>query len=128
MALKVKVSKEGHSATSLAMEDKDLVFSSDWLAFKIKNTIDFSVTVSGGTGTTTEAHGLSYIPVAYGYIKDSQGRWQTDAYFDQKWDWDNEDCDITKFKIEVNDTNVYVTVEGNDGTYTGKIVIIDEFI
>ena len=58
MAFKVTVSKEGYSATSLATEDKDLVFTSDKNTPKIIVSGSTTLTHTGGGGieNTTVTH------------------------------------------------------------------------
>jgi hypothetical protein len=131
MAFKVKLSKPGYDVKSC--DDKDLIFSSDWDTFKIKKVVDFSVDTVAGDGSATVDHDLGYIPLAYGYIKDSSDRWQTDAQWGQWWDILG-DCEIGLFTVSVDDDKVYVHVHITaflgvppDKTYTGKVILIEQF-
>ena len=122
MALKVKVSKEGHSATSLAVDDKDLVFGSDWLGARLVDivTTECETTDMGGGWYDTVldyTHNLSYVPIVWGYIQ-SYG---TQAAFGD--DETHDGCYI-KFAVKSSSTKITGTITTDDSRNRNAVLLI----
>jgi len=131
MAFKVKVSKEGYSATSLATADKDLVFSSDWLTLRIIDSPSVQLTGEPDNLTGEYEHGLDYIPLVWAFIQDENGAWLTNANFSQTCLYDSPPAwnDVTSFNMNVDDTKVYVSASINGtGDRSALLYIFDKFI
>ncbi len=99
MAYGIKVSQTGHDVKTC--DDKDLVFSSDWNTYKIKQEVLLNVVV--GTPYTYN-HNLGYIPFVWAFYRTESGEWAPDGF----------NTDFESFNISVNSTSILINIDGDD--------------
>jgi len=106
----IKISKSGVDVKTASGEN--LILSSSKNCFKMADYLTTTIVVTGGVGTKTIAHGLSFVPVVMAFLK------RVDNY--HKFPFiDSSDYSIGNYYV--NATNIVFQYGGDvglDGTYT----------
>ena len=103
----IKISKAGVDVRTAA--NKDLVLSTDRNCLKIDTLSTTTLTVSGGSGTKTVAHGLSFAPIVIAFINIG-GSYYTFPF--------TNSSGTSYGYIKITSTSVYFDLHSSDGTYT----------
>lgn len=123
MAYGIKVSQTGHDVKTC--QDKDLVFSSEWNTYKIKQEVLLNVVV--GTPYTYN-HNLGYIPFVWAFYRTESGEWAPDGF--------NTECRnniplyFESFNTSVNSTSILINIDGDDTgeTRSVKLFLMEKII
>lgn len=103
----IKFSKHGKDVSSATNDD--LIFSSGRNCLKVKPVASTTITVSGGSGSTTVAHGQSFVPFVIAYINFSG--MQMLPFVDSS--------SGSVFNMTIDGTNLIITAStATNGTYT----------
>ncbi len=114
----IKISKPGYDVKTADL--KDLVLSSEKNLFKIKNTANFSLVVSGGTGQTIINHNLGYAPTVLVYMETKPGNGQRSRLCFERDGTQAYAC-VTPTQLIIFPGSVY-----SDGTYNGRYYIFHD--
>lgn len=106
--MQLKVAKSGVDAKQ-SNSPNDFIFHSDYNTFKIVASDIVTDTLNFETKTITVAHGLSYIPLVYAFLKaDTNDEAISDRYmFLVTGIYNNISLDL----VSTDDTNIYFTVK-----------------
>lgn len=106
--MQLKVAKSGVDATK-TNDPNDFIFHSDYNTFKIVDTDIVTDTLNFETKTITVAHGLSYIPLVYAFLKaDTNDEAISDRYmFLVTGIYSNVSLDL----VSADSTNIYFVVK-----------------
>ncbi len=82
MAYGIKVAKPNEDVKTC--DDKDLVFSSEWDTYKIREQVSLTIEVEalgwgGYGGTETYTHDYGFIPFVWSFYKHPDGYWLPDG-------------------------------------------------
>lgn len=103
----IKVSKPGVDVRTAT--NKDLVLDTSRNCLKLDNVATATITISGGSGTKTLAHGQSFIPVVIAFINIG-GNYYTFPFSDSAGE------NLGYIKIDA--TNIVFSADTGDGDYT----------
>jgi len=124
MAYGIKVSQTGHDVKTC--DDKDLVFSSDWNTFKIKQSgivycenipcgnYDIGVFMPGEKEVIID-HNLGYVPVLLAYADYGDGRFIINELNGLKDEYDG-------FKVKISSKQIFFLFENWSSTLTKNAV------
>jgi hypothetical protein len=101
MSFGIKISKDGYDAKTC--NDENLVFSSEWSTYRIRDRIIFSM--EHNEETKEYVHGYGFIPFVWAYCGFVTGEYIPDGYYY----WDTSFNEVY-FSTSINDNSVNVSV------------------